>query len=163
MADRIVTNARGRRQTRKLPRNAKWSDPAKRDAFLAHLAMTGNVTESAALVRLRKRGAYEQRDANPEFRARWEAAIDEVRQSLWGGLLAEASRRLNPVPVSRSECEARPVDPGLALDLLKLHAAGKISPRGVKPRHRVPMSADELRVLIFEKLQDKRKELKGDG
>lgn len=157
----IGVDPHGGRQVRKLRKDAGWTDPAKQEVFLAHLAMTCNVTEAAACIKLSRRNGYMLRRNDAEFRARWDAAIDEGRLRLWGELLAQASREMKPLSVSPGDGDALPVDTKLALDLLKLHAAGRAPFGGFKAPHRPPMSADELRIVIFQKLQDKRRELGG--
>lgn len=150
------------RQLRRLRSDASWSDPAKREVFLAHLAMTCNVRDASAKAKLKSNHGYVLRRRDPEFRARWDAAIDEGRERLWGMLLAQAMRELEPVPVLEGEGETPLPDPTLALSLIKLHAAGVVRTNGRKAEWRAPMTADALRVLVFEKLQDKRRELTRD-
>lgn len=172
MAKRIIALASNGRQTRKLRTNASWTDPDKQNDFLAHLAMTCNVTESAASAGLTSRHVgYKLRMSDADFRARWDAAIDEGRQRLWGELLALASKAIAPLPVpSEGDADPPPPDPSLAIGLLKMHAGtkpvgagwGRAPGAGKAPR-RIPMSADELRALIFEKLSAKNRELGGNG
>lgn len=157
----VAMDRNGGRHLRRLRSDAGWSDPEQREVFLTHLIMTCNVTGAAAKLGLRTWGAYKWRNKDPEFRARWDAAIEEGRQRLWGELLAEASRSLKPLPVP--DGDAPPADTVLAIALLKLHRESVVQPGGSKRRHRAPVSADELRAIIFTKLQEKRKELTGDG
>lgn len=61
----------------------------KQKKFLEHLASTGNVTASAALVGMSRRGIYKHRDKNMKFAVAWEDALEDAADSLE----AEARRR----------------------------------------------------------------------
>lgn len=57
--------------------------------FLRELAIDGNRSRAAAAARVGHTTAYEQRNRDPEFRAAWDAAIDQAGEYLE----AEAWRR----------------------------------------------------------------------
>lgn len=63
--------------------------PALRLAFCEALAETGNITKSCEISGLPRRTAYDARNADPDFRAKWDAAIDLGTD----GLEDEAVRR----------------------------------------------------------------------
>lgn len=60
-----------------------------REVFLSHLRKTSNISESARVAVVSRRAVYEWRDADPDFAAAWDDAIDEATDALE----AEARRR----------------------------------------------------------------------
>ena len=60
---------------------AKFTDRV-REKFLAALRETCNVTESARLVGVSRRCAYDHKEADPEFSQAWEEAVDEAADRL---------------------------------------------------------------------------------
>lgn len=214
MNGRIGRTSTGRRQIRGIRRDASWSDPEMRALFLARLAATCNVSASAAALGLNHSGAYALRMRDPEFRAQWDAALDEARDRLWMLLLRHATQglqspsedgdmedediedgdvegqRSGPTVGRETEAGAGETGPGetgsgetgatkaqaaaraapptvpdtaLALSLLRLHQDGWSRRKLKADTRRMPLSADELRVLIFNKLSVRNKELGGDG
>jgi hypothetical protein len=61
----------------------------KRQLFLEVLAKTGNVSQAAEAIGVRRQTAYEHRAADPEFAKAWEAALEIAADALE----AEAWRR----------------------------------------------------------------------
>lgn len=68
---------------------------AKRATFLAALAMTCNVTSSAAAAGMKRRGASALKQRDPLFAAQWAAALASGYERLEEGLLAVAIAGLN--------------------------------------------------------------------
>ncbi|OHT19680.1 GTA baseplate fiber-binding domain-containing protein [Edaphosphingomonas haloaromaticamans] len=62
-------------------RTGGWTE-AKRETFLAHLAVTANVSASARLVGMGEPGAYKLRRRDADFRAAWKAALEEGLEHL---------------------------------------------------------------------------------
>jgi hypothetical protein len=71
-----------------MPNRIKFTSRA-REAFLTHLAQTSNVTESAELVGMSRRGIYDVRERDEAFRQSWDEAV-EIATDL---LEKEARRR----------------------------------------------------------------------
>ncbi len=80
--------AGGRLQVRK-PAKGGWT-PAKRAAFLEHLAATCNVAASARAVGMAPRGAHALKARDAVFAADWAAAIEAAYETLEARLLAYA-------------------------------------------------------------------------
>lgn len=80
--------AGGRLQVRK-PARGGWT-PAKRAAFLEHLAGTCNVAASARAVGMAPRGAHALKARDAVFAADWAAAIEAAYETLEARLLAYA-------------------------------------------------------------------------
>ncbi|GAD09164.1 hypothetical protein GFGA_1d1194 [Gluconobacter frateurii NBRC 103465] len=60
-----------------------------REVFLGHLRKTSNISESARVAVIDRKTAYKWREAEPDFAAAWDDAIDEATDALE----AEARRR----------------------------------------------------------------------
>ncbi|WP_156350129.1 hypothetical protein [Sphingomonas sp. Leaf20] len=80
--------AGGRLQVRKAARGG-WT-PAKRAAFLEHLAGTCNIAASARAVGMAPRGAHALKARDAVFAADWAAAIEAAYETLEARLLAYA-------------------------------------------------------------------------
>ena len=78
----------GRLQVRKAARGG-WT-PAKRAAFLEHLAATCNIAASARAVGMAPRGAHALKKRDAVFAADWAAAIEAAYETLEARLLAYA-------------------------------------------------------------------------
>ncbi|MCA3254300.1 MAG: hypothetical protein INF91_01630 [Alphaproteobacteria bacterium] len=77
-------------------RRSNWS-AATEDAFLLALADSCNVRRSAERAGLSKMSAYHRRRTNPEFAARWEAALaighDRMKEALLRADVEDMQRR----------------------------------------------------------------------
>ena len=60
----------------------KGKEPAWRPVFLEHLAVTGNVTQSASVARITRPGAYKARKADAAFAEAWDIAEEDAIQQL---------------------------------------------------------------------------------
>lgn len=156
--DIIARGSTGALQTRRSRGAHSWHDPRKQEAFLVELAATANISRSAAAAKLRTTGGYTYRQQNPVFRARWDAALIEgvarVRALLMEAAEAEAAVPRRPDgEIDRLALER--YNPRTAMALIKMHgptADGEALGRG-RP---VPRSADELRAVIRERLEQVR-------
>lgn len=71
------SQATGHNRTPKKRRPFRWER-----AFLATLAQTGNVSESAVGARIARSVVYQAREEHPDFAARWDAALEEAADRL---------------------------------------------------------------------------------
>jgi hypothetical protein len=91
-------------QVRK-PARGGWT-PAKRAAFLEHLAATCNVAASARAVGMAPRGAHALKARDAVFAADWAAAIEAAYETLEARLLAYALGEVEGEAEAESEAEA---------------------------------------------------------
>ncbi|MEG8014541.1 hypothetical protein [Sphingomonas sp. 22R3R2A-7] len=96
--------AGGRLQVRKAAKGG-WT-PAKRVAFLEHLAATCNVAASARAVGMAPRGAHALKARDAVFAADWAAAIEAAYETLEARLLAYALGEVEGEAEAESEAEA---------------------------------------------------------
>ena len=96
--------AGGRLQVRKAAKGG-WT-PAKRAAFLEHLAATCNVAASARAVGMAPRGAHALKARDAVFAADWAAAIEAAYETLEARLLAYALGEVEGEAEAESEAEA---------------------------------------------------------
>ena len=96
--------AGGRLQVRKIAKGG-WT-PAKRAAFLEHLAATCNVAASARAVGMAPRGAHALKARDAVFAADWARAIEAAYETLEVRLLAYALGDAEGEAEAESEAEA---------------------------------------------------------
>jgi len=96
--------AGGRLQVRKAARGG-WT-PAKRAAFLEHLAATCNIAASARAVGMAPRGAHALKARDAVFAADWAGAIEAAYETLEVRLLAYALGEVEGEAEAESEAEA---------------------------------------------------------
>jgi len=96
--------AGGRLQVRKAARGG-WT-PAKRAAFLEHLAATCNIAASARAVGMAPRGAHALKARDAVFAADWARAIEAAYETLEARLLAYALGEAEGEAEAESEAEA---------------------------------------------------------
>ena len=94
----------GRLQVRKAARGG-WT-PAKRAAFLEHLAATCNIAASARAVGMAPRGAHALKKRDAVFAADWAGAIEAAYETLEVRLLAYALGETEGEAEAESEGEA---------------------------------------------------------
>jgi hypothetical protein len=82
-----------------------WT-PAKRAAFLEHLAATCNIAASARAVGMAPRGAHALKARDAVFAADWAAAIEAAYETLEARLLAYALGEAEGEVEAESEAEA---------------------------------------------------------
>ncbi len=93
-----------RLQVRKAARGG-WT-PAKRAAFLEHLAATCNIAASARAVGMAPRGAHALKKRDAVFAADWAGAIEAAYETLEARLLAYALGDAEGESEAESEAEA---------------------------------------------------------
>jgi len=114
----------------------RWSR-AREARFLEELQLTGNVTRATAQAGLDRSLVYRQRNLNPEFREKWQNAMDQALDYLEAYLWDKAMGK-------EASDEGRVVDEKIAIFLLKAHRPeifgdGKTRrPPDDKLRHRSP-------------------------
>ena len=96
--------AGGRLQVRKAAKGG-WT-PAKRAAFLEHLAATCNIAASARAVGMAPRGAHALKKRDAAFAADWAGAIEAAYETLEVRLLAYALGESEAEAEAESEAEA---------------------------------------------------------
>ncbi len=96
--------AGGRLQVRKAAKGG-WT-PAKRAAFLEHLAATCNIAASARAVGMAPRGAHALKARDAVFAADWAGAIEAAYETLEVRLLAYALGESEGEAEAESEAEA---------------------------------------------------------
>jgi len=96
--------AGGRLQVRNAAKGG-WT-PAKRAAFLEHLAATCNIAASARAVGMAPRGAHALKARDAVFAADWAAAIEAAYETLEARLLAYALGEVEGEAEAESEAEA---------------------------------------------------------
>ena len=96
--------AGGRLQVRKAAKGG-WT-PAKRAAFLEHLAATCNIAASARAVGMAPRGAHALKARDAVFAADWAGAIEAAYETLEARLLAYALGEVEGEAETESEAEA---------------------------------------------------------
>lgn len=96
--------AGGRLQVRKAAKGG-WT-PAKRAAFLEHLAATCNIAASARAVGMAPRGAHALKKRDAAFAADWAGAIEAAYETLEVRLLAYALGEAEGESEAESEAEA---------------------------------------------------------
>ena len=94
----------GRLQVRKAARGG-WT-PAKRAAFLEHLAATCNIAASARAVGMAPRGAHALKKRDAAFAADWAGAIEAAYETLEVRLLAYALGETEGEAEAESEAES---------------------------------------------------------
>jgi hypothetical protein len=135
---RVVRDFRGRARQRPA-REHEWTD-AKRETFLAQLAMGGCARSAAGVAGMPERSAYALRAREPEFDAAWMEAM----RMHFDGLEAMLLRKARGEAVS----ELEGVNVELALALLRQHRAALVSgPRKGGPRPRTASKAELIAAL----------------
>ncbi|MDQ8757833.1 hypothetical protein RCO27_16525 [Sphingosinicella sp. LHD-64] len=134
---------------------------AKEDKFLAALAATCNVTQSARRAGVSKAAVYERRQKSAAFRARWAATVGEAYANLE---LAMLERMMNGTvkTVRRADGsvdETRDYPNAIALQLLRLHRETAIEAE----QEHDPEEIEEVRVRLAERIERLRKRIATDA
>lgn len=133
--EEIVPNCNRRLQKRR--KRHAFFGKARRTVFLEHLAATCNVQASAREAGVAVSTVYANRMRDPEFRAGWEAALEQGYARLEAALL-ERSFRLGGRPAVRGDKEVsgpdapEEVDWDKGMELLRHYRRG---PNGLVHRH----------------------------
>jgi hypothetical protein len=139
----------------------KWT-AERQEIFFRELAELCNVAAAARLAGFEDgEPAYREKDRNPAFRARYEAAVTEGYSRLELEML-ERSRfgEDRPKSAGKSGERLRQVPTALALSLLRLHN-GKV--KGTAPTTRRPMRGAKLRSELEARLSEINRRLGGKG
>lgn len=95
---------------------------AKQTVFLDALTETANVRQSAERAGVSYASAYRWRRTKPEFRARWERALEDGYAALEAGLLERAREAVGEIaPGEHADRLIAPMDAKLAFALLQNH------------------------------------------
>ncbi len=135
-----------------------------REAFLAKLAATSNVTASAKQAGYSTSRFYSERDRYPAFFRQWKAALCEGYARLEAELLAEALRPVSG-KMSDAALKTKQMRIRLGTTLLSLHRA---SVRGEQPdkapprRCKLDRSPAAARKRVAARLDTMHQRLKGD-
>lgn len=131
---------------------AQWSDEAE-EAFFDQLGATCNVRASAAAVGFTTFTVYRQRRLRPEFRARWQAVLEQGYARLEMDMVQAALDTFEGEdfgadrPIPRMTVDQ-------AMNLLKLHRAeARGEQRGRPGRRAVPRGIEYYRESIRRKVE----------
>jgi hypothetical protein len=160
MDDDIIAGGNQRRLQRRKAADRGWTK-ARRTAFLDMLAATCNVTTASRHIGVQSASAYRLRRRDPHFAELWRAAIltgyDRLEEQLLRAAGAEGT--VNDIEPGSSELEPPPVDPKLAMELLRYHRGvpdGRPrSSRGATPR----ATREEAEAALLKKLDALEKRL----
>ena len=136
---------------------SQWSDEAE-EAFFDHLGATCNVRASAAAVGFTTFTVYRQRRLRPEFRARWQAVLEQGYAALEMAMVQAALDTFDGVDVERGDPAGDRPFPKMtveqALNLLKLHRAEARGGEGGRPGRRpIPRGIEFYRESIRKKVE----------
>ena len=125
--DEIVPNCNRKLQKRR-KRHAMFGK-ARRKAFLEHLAATCNVQASAREAGVAVSTVYANRMRDPEFRADWQAALEQGYARLEAALIARAFAAERRIKVRGNKAVEGPdspdeVDWEKGMELLRHHQRG---------------------------------------
>ena len=125
--------------------DVRWT-PSKRQAFLATLVETASVAGAARAVGLPEKSPYALRDKDGEFRAAWDAALDEAYAKLELMLLRRAT-----YGEGCDGAQGPAISTTFALALLRHHHTRARRGEPVLPR---PVRGDDLRNRLAAKLAE---------
>jgi hypothetical protein len=97
----------------------RWNERAEK-AFFAALADTANVRQAAKAAGFSTTAIYNRRLALPEFRAKWEAAVETGCARVEMMLIEAATRSFDAADIETPE-DAPKVSVGEAISILRLH------------------------------------------
>jgi len=117
---------------------------AKQTVFLEALTETANVRQSAERADISYASAYRWRRNKPEFRARWERAVEDGYAALEAGLLERAWEAVGEIaPGAKANGMVAPMDAKLAFALLQNHERKKALAREAEELSPV----DDLKII----------------
>ena len=150
----------GKKDAKKSAR-VQWTNE-RREIFFSELAEVCNVTAAALKAGFSDpKSVYRQKNSDPEFKARFEAAVCEGYARLELEML-ERGRfgEDRPQEVGTSGERQRQIPTALAMSLLKLHQSGM---RGKAPAVRRPMRGAKLKDELEARLAEISRRLGGNG
>ena len=156
----IAAGNQRRRQMKKV-KACGWTNQ-KRQIFLDTLAVTCNVNLACAEAGMSRTGAYHLRRRDPEFAELWRQALLMGYDRLEERLLRRAGAGVNDVEFGGGDAPEEPLDPDLALSLLRAH---RPTVEGQRKRlggeiHR--MSREEAQAALAKRLDALEKRLKAE-
>ncbi|MEA3030279.1 MAG: hypothetical protein QOG13_1604 [Sphingomonadales bacterium] len=126
------------------------------DVFLAHYRLTSNASASARAAGKSPSGAFDLRAIDPDFAARWDAALAEARVRLEGKLVIYCETGGKEIAPDEQGAPAEPgmadFDPHFALKLLQYHEARRAGGRRHDGTHRRRVTIEELTQAILRQL-----------
>jgi hypothetical protein len=114
-----------------------WTE-RKREAFLAELTFTSNITRSAQSVNLSEKGAYKLRRSDPVFRAAWASALSEGYARLEHMMLERAMNAFSDGEVAEIDPARKRMEEYSNKLAMALLAAHRSSVRGETVRPATP-------------------------
>jgi len=155
------TAAVKKRQAKAPAQKLKWT-AERQEIFFRELAELCNVAAAARLAGFEDgEPAYAEKDRNPAFRARYEAAVAEGYSRLELEMLERSRFGENrPKSAGQSSDRLRQVPTALALSLLRLHQARV---KGTVPATRRPMRGAKLKNELEARLSEINRRLGGKG
>jgi hypothetical protein len=124
--------------------------------FLAHYRLTSNASESARAAGKSPSSAFDLRAIDPDFAARWDAALAEAQVRLEGKLVVYSETRGKEIPPDERGAPAEPgmadFDPHFALKLLQYNQARRAGGRRHDGTHRRRATIEELTQALLHNL-----------
>lgn len=160
MALTIASGNQRRRQIRQVAAGGWTSE--KRQIFLDMLAVTCNVGLACAEAGMSKPGVYQLRRRDPEFAGLWREALLMGYDRLEERLLRQAGAGVNDVAFGSGDGAEEPLDPELALNLLRHHRPA-VEGRRRRPGGAIPrVSREEAQAALAKRLDALEKRLKAE-
>lgn len=156
----IASGNQRRRQIRSVAAGG-WTRE-KRQTFLDMLAVTCNVGLACAEAGMSKGGVYHLRRRDPEFAELWRQALLMGYDRLEERLLRRAGAGVNDVEFGGDDAPEDPLDPELALNLLRAHRPA-VEGRRKRPGgeiHRI--SREAAQAALAKRLDALEKRLKAE-
>lgn len=161
MALTIAAGNRRRRQMREVGAGGWTRD--KRQAFLDMLAVTCNVRLACDAAKMSRGSVYCLRRRDPEFAALWREALLMGYDRLEERLLRQAGAGVNDVAFGTEDPPEDPLDPVLALNLLR---SNRPTVEGQRKRPTGPIvraTREEAEAALAKRLDALKKRLKAEG
>jgi len=134
----------------------------KRQTFLDTLAVTCNVHIACAEAGMSRSSVYHLRRRDPEFAELWRQALLMGYDRLEERLLRRAGAGVNDVEFGEGDAPEGPLDPDLALSLLRAHRP-TVEGRRKRPGGEIHrMSREEAQTALAKRLDALEKRLKAE-
>ncbi|MGN8001211.1 hypothetical protein [Sphingomonas sp. 22176] len=158
-----LTISAGNQRRRQMQRvKASGWTAKKRQTFLDTLAVTCNVNLACAEASMSRSSVYHLRRRDPEFAELWRQALLMGYDRLEERLLRRAGAGINDVEFGGGDAPEEPLDPDLALSLLRAHRP-TVEGRRKRPGgeiHRI--SREEAQAALAKRLDALEKRLKAE-
>ncbi len=136
---------------------------AKDEIFFRELAMVCNVRAALKAAGMARQSSqvYDRRKRDPEFRCKWDGAVDESYAMLELEMLERGRHGDNrPAPATEAEKRLRELSDRQAMQLLRQH---KSQVKGLQPHAQRPLRGEKLRSTLEKKLAEISRRLGGIG